>query len=68
MHLFDSKKAILRPKSDLIFKLTPYLTVFYLGPTPEHRHTSPSDALTLNPSGFCNVGVKSRILEKESTA
>jgi hypothetical protein len=35
MHLFDSKKGILRPKSGLVFKLTPYLTVFYLGPTPE---------------------------------
>ena len=35
MHFFDSKKGILRPKNGLRFKLTPYLTVFYLGPTPE---------------------------------
>ena len=35
MHFFDSKNGILRPKNGLRFKLTLYLTVFYLGPTPE---------------------------------
>jgi hypothetical protein len=34
MHLFDSKKDILRPKNDLAFKLTHQLPVLYLGPTP----------------------------------
>jgi hypothetical protein len=43
MHLFDSKKGILRPKSGLIFKLTPYLPVFYLGPTPEHDSAIQTD-------------------------
>jgi hypothetical protein len=34
MHLFDSKNGILSPISGLVFKLTPLLPVFYLGPIP----------------------------------
>ena len=34
MHLCDSKKGILKPKNDLVFRLMPQLVAFYFGLTP----------------------------------